>query len=124
MKINLPKQGSIGDEGLRRVVQRTREVRPRDVANHVEQEWRRAVSGQARNPAKNYRKNDSGKKGADDVPKGPEDRLLVYGDEIAPYEQANEVAISPQLSQAPIKPAALGQNNGDYRGIAKRDLIR
>ena len=31
---------------------------------------------------------------------GPQDRLLVDRDEIAPYEEADKVAVTPQLPEA------------------------
>ena len=123
VKIDLPEQGGISDERLRRGLQRTREVGPGDVTDHVEQERRCAVGRQAGDPAKNDRKNDGGEKRTDDMPRRPQDRLLVYGDEIAPHKQADEISISPQLSETPIEPAALRQNDGDYCGIAGGELI-
>jgi hypothetical protein len=58
------------------------------------------------------RERNGGEQRLNDVPERTEDGLLVGGDKIAPDEHGDEIAVAPQLFQAPVEPAAMRRDGG------------
>ena len=112
VKIHFAEQGGVRHKRRGGVVQTGCEIRPRHEAGHVEQKRRRSVSRQPGHPTEDHREGERRHQRLNDVPGRAEDRLLVDRHEVAPDEKADEIAIAPELVQAPVEPPSMWRNDG------------
>ena len=54
------------------------------------------------------------------MPERAENRLLVDRDEVAPHEQADEIAIAPELAEPPVEPAPVRGDHGQREAVDVR----
>jgi hypothetical protein len=106
-EVDLAEETGVADEGLGGLRQAGGEVCPDDGPGHVEEERRDAVGGQSGDPAEDHGEDNGGQQRLQQVPERAEDGLLVLRDEVAPDEQAHQVAVCPELAQVQVVPGAL-----------------
>ena len=71
---------------------------PGNDAGHVKDEWGQVRRRQASDLPENNHEHDGGQERLNKKPQGPEERLLVRGDEISFNQQQVQLTIRPKLS--------------------------
>src|SRR5262249_38172 len=111
VEMDLAQQIGIRDERARRLAQGSREVIPRHDADHIEKERWRPVRRKAGYLAENHVVRQRGEERLEEMPSGPEHRLLVLCDEVSLDEEADQIAAAPQLTKTPVEPPAACGNH-------------
>ena len=110
-EIDFAKDAGVLDEGVGGAVQAVGEIVPADDTGKVEEDGGQAVSAELGDVAEDDGEDEGGEQGLDDEPQGAENGLLEVGDEVAPDEHADEVAIAPEVVQVQVEPAGLGTDD-------------
>ena len=110
-KVDLAKEMSVLNEGLRGSIQAVGEVMPEHGTGKVEEHLGEAIGGEPGDVAKYYGKDERVHDGLDDEPKGTEDGLLVARDEVAPDKHGDEVAVAPDIPQLQVIPLFAGSDD-------------
>ena len=103
-EINLAEYGCIGDECSRDGGEGHREIGPESQPSHVEDGRMHPVGGDHGHPVEKQQEHQRGEDWLDQIPQRTKDSLLVLRDEIAFYEQQQQIAITPNLSKIKLKP--------------------
>ncbi len=94
----------VGSESSGGVGEAAGEIAPEHSAGHVEEHLRKTVGGKLGDVAKDDGEYQRGKQRLDDEPQRTKDRLLITRDKVAPHEQADQVAVMPDVAQLQIPP--------------------
>lgn len=107
-EVDFAKEVGVGCEGGAGAGEAGGEVTPKDVAGHVEEHLGQAVGGELGDVAEDDGEHQRGEQRLNQEPQRAKDGLLVARDEIAADEEADQVAIMPDVAQLEIPPHFAG----------------
>lgn len=107
-KVDLAKEMSVLNEGLRGSIQAVGEVMPEHGTGEIEEHLGEAIGGEPGDVTKHNSKDQRVHDWLDDEPQGTENRLLVTRYEVTPDKEGYEVAVAPDIPQLQVVPLFAG----------------
>ena len=111
-EVDLAEDARVGNESRRGLAEAVAEILPQAHAAEVEQGLRQPVGRNLGDAPEDHHVHQHRDGGLQDVPQGSEDGLLVLRRDVAPHEEARQVAVAPELLQVHLQQLLLGLDDG------------
>ncbi len=105
-EIDLSHGSAVGHKGIGCLAEAVGEIGPQNGAAEIENEGGHPIRGKTGDIAKDQGEHDRRQQGLDNRPQGPQNGLLVLGNEIPLHKEKNQIPIGENLFQMQVKPAA------------------